>query len=139
MKSADELHRLGVLHFERKEFASALEQFRAALKQTESAELWSDWAAAQFACENTDEAEVGFRLALEIMPNCEDALVNLAVVLLRQNRAADALPLLEKALPASSPTQKPAIEKLLIQAREAGPRIPLNEWENYLRGFVRDD
>src|SRR5882724_2173579 len=139
MKSADEFHRLGVLHFERGEFAPALEQFRAALKQTESAELWSDWAAAQFALGNSDEAEVGFRLALEIAPNHEDALVNLAVVLLRQNRAADALPLLEKALPASSATQKPAIEKLLGQAREAGPGIPLGEWEIYLRGFLRDD
>jgi len=139
MKSVDEFHRFGVLHFERGEFSQAREQFRAALAQGESAELWSDWAAAQFALKNTDEAEVGFRLALEIAPDYDDALVNLAVVLLRQNRAADALPLLEKALPASSPAQKTAIEKLLSQAREAGPGIPFGEWENYLRGFLRDD
>jgi GT2 family glycosyltransferase/SAM-dependent methyltransferase len=139
MKPDDECHRLGVLHFEKGEFARALEHFRKALAQSESAEFWSDWASAQFAAGNSEEAEVGLYLALEIDPAYEVALVNLSVVLLRQNRGAEALPFLEKALAASQPEHRPAIEQLLAQAREAGPIPPLHGWEAYLRGFLRDE
>jgi len=139
MNPGDESHRLGVLHFEQRDFAGALEHFRKALAQSESAELWSDWASAQFALDNAEEAEVGLHLALEIDPAFEDALVNLSVVLLRQDRAAEAILFLERALPASPPAQRPAIEKLVEQARAAGPLPPLGDWEAYLRGFLGDD
>ena len=139
MKSGDEFHRLGVFHFENGDFSQALEQFRNALAQMESAELWSDWASAQFASGNADEAEIGFLLALELDSGCADALINLSIVLLRANRPLHAAPYLERALASASAAQKPAIEKLLAQAKATKLGVSLQDWENYLRGFLRDD
>lgn len=140
MMPPDDAHRRGVLCFEQRNFSQALDFLREALAQSESAELWSDWAATQFALHSFDESEAGLRCALEVDVDHTDALLNLGVLLMQQNRAAEARPLLQRVLPAFPPEQASQVEALLERsADESSSGPPFSEWEAFLREFLRGD
>lgn len=139
MNMGDEAHRLGVQFFEQSNYARALEQFRKALLFSETAELWNDWASTQFALGNEEEAEAGFFCALDIDQNHSDALTNLGVLLLHEHRNAEAKPILARAVAAAPSSQKQSIESLLAKAGGGNEDASQSRWEEYLRGFLRED
>src|ERR1700685_1279414 len=51
------------------------------LAESDSSEYWNDWAALQFRLNHKDEAEAGFRLALEKNPQNPQAALNLGALL----------------------------------------------------------
>jgi len=134
-----EEHRQGIASFEAGDPSQALEHFRRALAQSESADLWSDWAVAQFALGHPDEAEAGFLLALEIEPQHADAHINLAALLLQQKRASEAAPFLLRAQGLAPAEHGPALEQLIAQSPDSIATEDRAEWPGYLRSFLRDD
>ena len=81
MTAAESHHAQGVALFDAARFAEALDEFRAALRDSETGELWNDWAAAQFVLGRHEEAHAGFRLALELDPQNKQAEANLQALL----------------------------------------------------------
>ena len=78
-------HTRGLELFGLSRLSEALEAFRKALAETDSVELWNDWAAAQHFLGHADEAEAGFRLALGLDPHDELASANLNALLALRN------------------------------------------------------
>ncbi len=60
-----------------------------ALKQTESSELWNDWAAAVYCLQPVRAAELGFRRALHLDPQNTIAAANLNTLLEQARRAEE--------------------------------------------------
>lgn len=141
MNSAAQKHSQGVAHFQAGDLSKAAECLREALWQEESAELWSDWAAVEFAAGRAEEAEAGFRLALEIDPQYAQAALNLAALLTCQSRANEALPLLQPLRTAASQKIQSAAEQLLarMSERPKDSTASLSDLEAYLRRFLSDD
>src|SRR5262249_9080464 len=88
---------------------------------------------------NADEAENGFLLAIEIEPGHADALINLATLLLRQGRGAEAALLLPRALETASPEQRAALEQLGAKTPIANAAEDRAAWTLSLRSFLGDD
>lgn len=87
MNSAS-LHVEGVSLFGVGRHAEACDAFRKALLVNDSSELWNDWASSQFVLGHPEEAEIGFRLALEIDSSNAEASANLAALLTALDKAA---------------------------------------------------
>ena len=81
-------HARGLELFGLGRLSEALDAFRKALAETDSAELWNDWAAAQHFLGHAGEAEAGFRLALDLDPHDELARTNLNALLASRNPSA---------------------------------------------------
>ena len=65
-----------------------------ALKQGQTSALWNDLATAFYVGGNLAMAEQGYRCALVLDESNRQAAVNLALLLLRQGRFADSLPII---------------------------------------------
>src|SRR5579863_8738301 len=78
MTTAAEIHAQGLLHFAAGRHQDALASFRSALRESDFSELWNDWAAVQFILGHKDEAEAGFRCALDADRANTLAALNLA-------------------------------------------------------------
>ncbi|MGO9271381.1 MAG: methyltransferase domain-containing protein [Terriglobia bacterium] len=79
--ASDEVHHKGILLFEKGKYREALPLIEEALGKQETGERWSDWGAVQRALGNRENAERGFRKALELDPNLAVAATNLGVLL----------------------------------------------------------
>ena len=90
----DELHRYALYLFSNGFTADALRFLADVLREHETSEGWNDWATASMACQNFDEAERGYRRALQIHPDYPEATANLAVLLLATGRSDEAMGLL---------------------------------------------
>ena len=88
MKSSTDLHAQGISLFGAGRYMEARDALRQALSEADSSELWNDWASAQFMLGQTDEAEAGFRLALEMDSSNAEASANLAALLTAQGKSA---------------------------------------------------
>ena len=91
----------------------ALRLLEELLAAEETAELWNDWAAVQLASGESEKAEGGFSRALQLDPQNLDATTNLGLLLLSRGDRAQALPLLECALPLLPAAQQEALRSLL--------------------------
>ncbi|HVO57233.1 MAG TPA: glycosyltransferase [Dongiaceae bacterium] len=80
MKTGAALHAEGLALFRAGRYQDALRRFQAALAITESAELWNDWAAAQYSMGAADEAAAGFLLAVTLDHTHREAAENLAAL-----------------------------------------------------------
>src|SRR5438034_8937038 len=81
MSLADQFHAHGLALFAERRFEEALESFRKALAEACSSEFWNDWASTQFVLGREDEAEAGFRVALDEDPTNSEAGANLEALL----------------------------------------------------------
>src|SRR5271165_1939758 len=117
MATTAEHHAQGLSHFAAGRLSEALVSFSAALKELDSSELWNDWAATHFNLGNKDEAEAGFRCALDADSKNSLAVLNLAALLVAVNNGADAAAILQNALPLFSAEQAKIAENLLQKAR----------------------
>lgn len=64
-------------------------------REGESCDLWNRWACANFFRGDRSLAESGFRRALELDPSHREAAVNLAFLLLTQQRLDESVPVLQ--------------------------------------------
>jgi Flp pilus assembly protein TadD len=116
-----ELHKQALGLYKRGHLAEALAQLGAALREEENSERWNDWAAVQHALGATDYAETGFRRALELDRNNQEAATNLGGLLVARGRFIEAAPFLLIALNTTDVAQRKAIQDLI--ARISKPSI----------------
>jgi len=84
--------------FQQGRLAEAVRLLGQLLAEEETGQLWNDWAAAEFALGRTEEAEQGFRRALEVDPHDRQAAENLGVLLAARQLPKEAIPFLKPAL-----------------------------------------
>lgn len=98
----------------------ALRLFGEALAQEATCERWNDWAVAQFTKNQFDEAEQGFRYALELDPSNLEVAGNLGVLLVECEREHEAIPFLERAAGAanSAVSSRSTAEVLMTISRD---------------------
>ena len=108
--------------FQNGNFEEAIHLLGQALKKEESSELWNDWATAQFQLGRVEEAEDGYRQALELENLNSEAATNLIILLISAGRAAEAepyLPLLSKTI---SKEHRDGILQAVALAEKPAPR-----------------
>jgi tetratricopeptide (TPR) repeat protein len=110
-------HDYAVYLFQQGFYADSASQLDDLLHREETAELWSDWATAQFGLGRLDEAEKGFRRALELDPGMSEAALNFAAMLFSQQRCAEAVGLFERALPKLEPKERGIVSEFIERCR----------------------
>jgi Flp pilus assembly protein TadD len=113
--TAKQRHRLGLRLYKEGRMEEALEQIRAALKETETGELWNDWGAVQHALGAVDQAEGGFRRAFELQSDYLLAAANLGGLLVAEGRAIEAAPFLLAALNTTDEELRAGVESVIAQ------------------------
>jgi Tfp pilus assembly protein PilF len=104
---------LGIKLFNQGEYQKASDTLAEALRASETAGLWNDWAAAEVACGRHDEAQEGFRRALSLEADNGQAMVNLGVLLARSGREREAIPLLRRGAVHVDGSQRDSVNQLL--------------------------
>ncbi len=115
---------------------------REALGEEDDSERWNDWATLQYLTGHPEEAETGYRIAVEMDRGNAQAALNLGVYLRSKERNEEALPYLETAQLSGKPEEKEAAEKLLLQgtpSTEGVERSTVQQFEAYLRKFLSSD
>ncbi|HET7107473.1 MAG TPA: TylF/MycF/NovP-related O-methyltransferase [Candidatus Acidoferrum sp.] len=120
LQQGEALFRLG-------DFAAAAQLLSDGISEAPSAKLWNDWAAVQVSLGQLQDAERGFRAALQLDPGSTQAAENLGALLFARGCHAEAAPLLRQSLAAASPDVQPVIEEMLAQClADAQPSSPAN-------------
>jgi O-antigen biosynthesis protein len=123
--------------YEAGRFHEALALVLDGLRQLNSSECWNDWAALQFRVGRVDEAEAGFRVAVEKDPNNTQAVLNLGTLLFSVGGYEEAEILLRQLGEGQSRAVTAAAKQLLASLPQS-PSITSSEIEGYLRRFVAD-
>jgi tetratricopeptide (TPR) repeat protein len=101
--------------FHQGQFATASQLLSDGIAQVPSTKLWNDWAAVQVSLGQLQDAERGFRAALQLDPCSSQAAENLGALLFARGCHAEAAPLLQQSLACDSPQTRPVIENILAQ------------------------
>jgi tetratricopeptide (TPR) repeat protein len=101
--------------FHQGQFAAASQLLSDGIAQAPSAKLWNDWAAVQVTLGQFQDAERGFRAALQLDPCSTQAAENLGALLFARGCHAEAAPLLRQSLAGASAQTRPVIEEMLAQ------------------------
>jgi tetratricopeptide (TPR) repeat protein len=101
--------------FHQGQFAAASQLLSDGISQAPSAKLWNDWAAVQVSLGQFQDAERGFRAALQLDPCSTQAAENLGALLFARLCYAEAAPLLRQSLAGASAQTRPVIEEMLAQ------------------------
>jgi GT2 family glycosyltransferase/glycosyltransferase involved in cell wall biosynthesis/SAM-dependent methyltransferase len=137
-----EKHALAIRLFAAGQKEEALALLRAALGEMETADLWNDWATVTYAAEGLEEAEVGFRIALETDARSAQAAFNLGVLLHRQGRHSESVPFLEQGLNVVNASERAVARQLLLRTPGTATSSfsrDASQIEEYLRKFVSAD
>ena len=136
----NETHQEALKFFEQGDLNKALELFKTVFQDDESSEVWNDWATVQFRLGQLEEAEEGFRRALELDTDNTSATVNLGVLLSRAGRS-EALSWLEKAVSKLEEPDSTTVSGILAECQNSFRSIPsASSFKDYLLGFAgRDD
>lgn len=92
----------------------SLQLLTDSLTAEETGERWNDWAIAQLTRSCDGEAEQGFRRALELSPNHQQAMANLGLLLMNQHRFMEAIGYLGKAASNAGPEERAELLTLLV-------------------------
>jgi len=133
-------HQQGIGLFKRARYEEALRQFAESLRLGDNSEVWNDWATAQVVCGRAEEAEKGFRLALELSPGNAQAAVNLGGLLFGLKEFDEAARYLKAGLKVEDEVQRLYVEELInaCSAKEApAPHLDPKEVEEFLLRFVQ--
>jgi Flp pilus assembly protein TadD len=114
-----QLHEQGVALYREGRMQEALKTLHAALRLEENSERWNDWAAVQHALGSAPDAEQGFRKALELDKNNQQAAANLGALLVELGRYVEAAPFLVVALNTTDAAHRTAVEKLIARISQA--------------------
>lgn len=110
-------HDYAVYLFQQGYYADAAKHLDEILREEETGERWSDWATSHFALSEFDQAERGFRRALELNPNWTEAAVNFGTMLASLGRWKEAIAMYEGVLPKLEPAARAMVQSLLEQCR----------------------
>lgn len=88
------------------------------LSDEHTTERWNDWATAQLMCDRGTEAEKGYRRALELDTQNSQAAANLGVLLAAQEKAEEAIPLLQQSLGGLEEEQRTVVSSVLTLITE---------------------
>ncbi|HWN74805.1 MAG TPA: hypothetical protein VNO13_03620 [Candidatus Udaeobacter sp.] len=113
LQQAEALYRQG-------DFARAAQLLSDGISEAPSAKLWNDWAAVQVSLGQFQDAERGFRAALQLDPCSTQAAENLGALLFARGCHAEAAPLLQQSLAGASPNVRQVIEEMLAQCAANG-------------------
>jgi len=91
----------------------------------ETSELWSDWGAIRLALGQQEDAEKGFRRALELDPYHTSAAMNLGVLLFSRGLLRDAACFFKQAYETADAQQRQALTHLLARC-QAPQAVPLS-------------
>jgi len=105
--------------FHKGECVAAAQLLSEAIADTPSAILWNDWAAVQASMGQLQDAERGFRMALQFDPLSVQAMENLGALLFSRECYAEAALLLRQVLPAASAEKRQLIERILAKCDAA--------------------
>ncbi|HUC42366.1 MAG TPA: glycosyltransferase [Candidatus Micrarchaeaceae archaeon] len=103
--------------FEQGRLEEASTAFAYVLQHSETSAGWSDWATVELARNRVEEAERGFRRALELDEENGPAAAKLGILLANTGRIPEAVPLLEQCLPRIPEAERRAIEEFLGSMR----------------------
>jgi ubiquinone/menaquinone biosynthesis C-methylase UbiE len=78
--TVQEQHQQGIELFNNGKYREAVGIFSNLLQSDNSSEMWNNWASAQAAAGAFEEAEKGFKKALQIAPNNDQAAKNLELL-----------------------------------------------------------
>jgi O-antigen biosynthesis protein len=118
-------------------YQEALALIVEALQQCDSSECWNDWAALQFRLNRREEAEAGFRVAIEKDPTNLQAVLNLGTLLLSSGNYPEAHALLKQASESKNEETSSSAARLLTSLPQS--QLPTSrEIEVYLRRFVSE-
>jgi len=106
--------------FHQGQFAAASQLLSDGIAQAPSAKLWNDWAAVQVSLGQFQDAERGFRAALQLDPCSTQAAENLGALLFARGCHAEAAPLLQQSLAGASAQTRPVIQEMLAQCDASG-------------------
>ena len=106
--------------FKKGECISAAQLLSDAIAIEPSAPLWNDWAAVQASLGQLEDAERGFRAALQLDPSSLLAMENLGALLFACGSQAEAARLLRRVLPRAAGEKRTLIERILAKCAEAG-------------------
>jgi tetratricopeptide (TPR) repeat protein len=106
--------------FHQGQFVAAAQLLSDGISQAPSAKLWNDWAAVQVSLGQFQDAERGFRAALQLDPCSTQAAENLGALLFARGCHAEAALLLRQSLAGASPQVRPVIEDMLVQCGTSG-------------------
>jgi len=106
--------------FHQGQFAAASQLLSDGIAQAPSAKLWNDWAAVQVSLGQFQDAERGFRAALQLDPCSTQAAENLGALLFARGCHAEAAPLLQQSLAGASAKTRLVIQEMLAQCDASG-------------------
>ncbi len=109
-------HQSGIEQFRKGAYGDALHLLSEALLEQETCELWNDWATAQAACGQMEEAKKGYQRALQLNVNDSQSAANLGVLLYGEGKISQAVPLLERSLDGLDAAQRKLVLELLEQS-----------------------
>jgi glycosyltransferase involved in cell wall biosynthesis len=112
-----EKHRQGSLLFEQGKLEEASRLFADTIREEETSERWTDWAAVQIARERRPEAEQGLERALELDNNNTLAALKLGILMAGDGRFDNAISYLERALPKLDGPKRAQAAELLSNCR----------------------
>lgn len=113
IQQAEALYQLGDL-------AAAAQLLSEGIANCPSAILWSDWAVVQASMGQFQDAERGFRAAMQLDPCSKEAAENLGALLFARGSLAEAVPLLRNALLSASAEKRAVIEEMLARCAVIG-------------------
>lgn len=116
--AAEAKHEEASRFFQQGHLADAVRLLGEILAEEESGELWNDWATAQFALGHVEEAEHGFRRALEIAPHDRQAAENLGYLLVQRQCFKEAVPFLQQVLSDGGEGERTAAASLLAECQQ---------------------
>lgn len=122
-EQAAELFKLG-------KFQEAARVASDAIADGESAELWNDWAVAQFGMGELEDAERALRRALTLDAGNRQTAENLGALLASQNRLREAIPLLERALEGAEDPVRATLSTLLEECQRATDAVTATNAED---------
>ncbi|MGH9741313.1 MAG: glycosyltransferase, partial [Candidatus Acidiferrum sp.] len=139
--NAEERQRRGIQLFQAGRLADSLVLIREALAIEDTSERWNDWATLQYLAGKIEEAEAGYRIAVDMNRGNGQAALNLGVFLKSKGRDEEARPYLETARVSGNADEKAAAEGLLQSkpGTEGTRENSAERIEAYLRKFLSTD
>src|SRR6185437_7225487 len=116
-----ENHRLAVESYRKGALTEADKFMSAALTQEADSETWNDWGMVQLALGRQQDAERGFRKALQLTRSYDKAAANLGILLFSSTRFSESAPYLQQARATASEQEREMLVRMLAKCESAMP------------------
>jgi SAM-dependent methyltransferase/thioredoxin-like negative regulator of GroEL len=125
-----ENHRLAVESYRSGKLSEADKLMGAVLTQEQTSETWNDWAMVQLALGRSQDAEHGFRKALQLDQSYNKAAANLGILLFTSTRFNESAPFLQKALPEANNQEREMLTRMIAkcEAKKAPSQTAPNQF-----------